>query len=99
MPLFLLPEALPGSDIDRRIHKIHIPAVEFLAKELDCFAKSLEVDNLTLPEESDHIVHIGIVREPEDVVIGRASLLLCCNGKSATFANKINPIGFIITFR
>ena len=73
----MLPEALPGSDIDRRIHKIHIPAVEFLVKELDCFAKSLEVDDLTLPEESDHIVHIGIVAEPEDVVIGHTRFLLC----------------------
>ena len=51
-------------DVYCRIHEIHVPAVEFLPKELDCFAKSLEMNDFTLPKEFDHIVHIRVIAEP-----------------------------------
>ena len=56
------------------------------------------MDDLALAEELDDIVDIRVVAEAQNVVIGGARLLLCCNGKSATFANKINPIGFILYY-
>ena len=64
------------SDVDRWIHEINISAVQFFAQELDRFAESLEVYDLPLPEELDHIVHIGVVAEPQDVVIGHTGFLL-----------------------
>lgn len=42
------------------------------------FAESLEVDDFSLPQEPDYIVYIRVVRQAKDVVIGDASLLLCC---------------------
>ena len=51
---------------------------------------------LSLTEELDRLPNVGVVGKAQDVVVSLARLLLCCNGKSATFANKINPIGFIL---
>ncbi len=53
--------------------------VQPLLRQGDGLAKALEVDDLPLPQEADHVVHIRVVRETEDVVIGDAGFLLCCN--------------------
>ena len=42
--------------------------------------------HLTLPEELDHIIDIGIIAEPEDVVIGHPRLLLW---HAQSFATKL----------
>ena len=34
------------------------------------------MDNLTLPEELDHIIHIRIVRQTQDIIVGHSGLLL-----------------------
>ena len=40
-------------------------------------AKSLIMYDLTLAQELDRIAHVGIVAQPQNVVVGHASLLLC----------------------
>ena len=54
------------------------------------------MNDLAFAEEADRVGNVAVIAEAQDVIIGQARLLLCCNGKSATFANKINPIGFIL---
>ena len=58
------------------IHGVNVALVQFLPKQLHCFTKSLEVNDLPFPQEFDHIVHVRIVRKPQDVVIGNPCLLL-----------------------
>lgn len=41
-----------------------------------CFTEALEVDNLSLAQEVNGVVHIGIIAEPQDVIIGHPGLLL-----------------------
>ena len=41
-----------------------------------CFAEALEVDDFPLAQELNHIVHIRIVTQPQNIVIGYAGLLL-----------------------
>ena len=48
-------------------------------------AEALEVDHLPGPEEPDHIIHVRVVGEPENVVVGNAGLLLCCDLIRTTF--------------
>ena len=36
------------------------------------------MDDLTGPQELDDIVDVGVIRQPQDVVIGYTGLLLCC---------------------
>ena len=54
------------------------------------------MDDFPFPQEFDYVIHIRVVRQTQNVVVGNSCFLLCCKDKSATFANKINPIGFIL---
>lgn len=63
------------SHIKRRIHKVNIFLIQLFTKQLNRFAKSLEVNDFTFPQEFNHIIDIRIVAEPKNVIIGRAGLL------------------------
>ena len=65
------------SDIKCRIHEIHIFLIQLLPQQLDRLAKSLEVYNFPFPKEFDYVIHIRIIRQPQDIVIGNSGLLLC----------------------
>ena len=41
------------------------------------FAEALKMHDLALAEEFYYVVYVGVIREAEDVIIHRASLLLC----------------------
>ena len=56
------------------------------------FTKPLEMHNLPLPQEPDGIVDIGVVTEPQDIVVGNAGLLLWCNHQSTTLCRKWRKI-------
>ena len=73
------------SVVERGIHIVHIFLIQLFAGEPQPLAEALEVDDLPLPQETDHVVDIGIVGEPQDVVIGDTRLLLCCNHIRTTF--------------
>lgn len=42
------------------------------------FAEALEVHDLTRPQELERLAHIRVVDQAQQVVVGRAGLLLCC---------------------
>ena len=71
--------------IERGIHIIDVFLVQPPAQQLDGLAEALEMHDLTLPQESDGVVHIRIVGNAENVVICHTCLLLCCNCENATF--------------
>ncbi len=50
--------------------------VQLFPQQLDGFAEALEVDDLPLPQEADHIVDIRIIRKPENIIISCTGLLL-----------------------
>lgn len=41
------------------------------------FTETLEVNDLPFAKESDHIIDIRIIGQAEDVIVGKAGLLLC----------------------
>jgi hypothetical protein len=51
---------------------------------MDRFAEPLEVDDFAFAQELDDVVHVRVVAEAENIVVGHAGLLLCCNGKRTT---------------
>ena len=65
-----------GSDIKSRVHEIYILLVQLLPEQLYRLAEALEVDNLPLPKELDHIIHIRVIGKPQNIVIGDSCLLL-----------------------
>ena len=64
--------------IDSRIHAVYIFLIQLFSEQLHSLAKTLEVYDLPLPEEFDHIVYIRVIGEPEDIIISDSCLLLCC---------------------
>ena len=48
-------------------------------------AETLIMHDLALAQIAQGIDHIGIVAKTDQVVVGDACLLLCCNLKSASF--------------
>ena len=63
--------------IKRRVHIVYVLLIQFFPKQLNCLTKTLEVYDFPLPEELDHIVYVRIVRQPQNIVIGDPSFLLC----------------------
>ena len=72
-----LPFAVSALHVDGRIHKVYILSVQLLPQEFYCFAEPLKMDDLPFPEEFDHIVHIRIIGQPQNIVIGDPGFLLC----------------------
>lgn len=64
------------SEVESRVHKIDVFMIQFLTQKLDRLAKALEVDNFPFPQEFDNVIHVRIVRKPQNIVIGNACLLL-----------------------
>lgn len=76
----LVPEAAASgtffSNVESRVHKVHILLIQLLPQQLHSLAKALEVDYLPFPKEFDHVVHIRVVGKTQNVVIGDPGLLL-----------------------
>ena len=62
--------------VDGRVHAVDVALVQLPAQQLDGLTEPLEMHHLALPEELDDIVDIGIIAQPQDVVIGDPGLLL-----------------------
>ena len=82
-------QSLPFSLVKGRIEIVDILFVQFVFGQAQSLAEALEVDDLPLPQEADHVVHIRVITETQDIVIGEAGFLLCCNGVRATFLEAV----------
>ena len=63
--------------IKRRIASVEILGVEVILSYADAVGEALIVHDLALAEEFYRIANVGVVGEAQNVVIGRARLLLC----------------------
>ena len=43
------------------------------------------MDDFPLPQEAEHIVHLGIVADVQQVVVSNSGLLFCCDRVRTTF--------------
>jgi len=48
------------------------------------FTETLEVNHFTLTQKFNYVIHIGIVRQAQNIVVCRACFLLCCNHERTT---------------
>ena len=62
-------------DVDGRIHEINILLVQLLTQQLHCFAEALEMNDFPLTKEADYIVHIGIIGQSQNVIVGCSGFL------------------------
>ena len=54
-------------------------------QDVQTLAEALEVHDLARTQELDDVVDVGIVGKAQDVIVGHARLLLCCNHIRTTF--------------
>lgn len=78
IPLFLLL-------VKARVDIIHILLIQPILSKPQPLAEALKMHDLARPQEFDGVVDIGIVGQPQNVVIGHTSLLFCCDGVRTTF--------------
>ena len=69
------------------VHKVEILLVHPFLGKAQTLAETLEVDDLPLPQELDDVVHIRVIAEPENVVVGYSCLLLWHAAKLTTIKN------------
>ena len=63
--------------IKRRIGRIEILLIHLLNSAATPLTEALIMDYFPLPQELYDVVYVRIIAEPQDIVIGRARLLLC----------------------
>ncbi len=63
---------------------VYVLLIQLFPQLLHAFPEPLEVDDFPLPQEFDDIVHIGIIGQPQNIVIGGPGFLLCCYEKWVT---------------
>lgn len=61
-----------------------------------CFAETLIMHNLPLPEELDRIADFRVFYKTQDVVIGCAGFLLCCDHVKTTAAESLEKALFFV---
>ena len=75
--------------IKRRIGRIEILLIHLLNSAAKPLIEALIMDYFPLPQELYDVVYVRIVAEPQDVVIGRARLLLWGDFVRTTLHNII----------
>ena len=66
-----------------RVH-LFLAKPQALAKPLEVHDLPLPQHDLPLPQKADDIVYVRIVGKAQNVVIGEAGLLFCCDGARTT---------------
>lgn len=60
------------------------------------FAEALEVNDFPLSQVADGITYLRVSYHPQDIVIGGAGFLLCCNCERTTYhVKQIGQAAFI----
>ena len=58
---------------------VEILWISLILNAAQAFSESLEMHDLTHPQETDRISHFRILHDPQDIVVGQTCLLLCCH--------------------
>ena len=82
-------QKITGLLIEGRVGEVDVFLIHALLGQSDGLAKALEVDNLPFTQKTDHIIDVRIIRQTEDIVIGKAGLLLWCDLVRTTFSDKV----------
>ncbi len=57
---------------------VEVFAIQLILNQAKAFAESLIVNQFALAQIFDRVAHIGVFYETEDVVVGQAGFLFCC---------------------
>ena len=77
------------ADIDRRVEGIVILCVQVLLHNTQRIAETLEMHNFTRTQELERLAHIRVVDQAQQIVVGCAGFLFCCDGARTTFLEAV----------
>ena len=80
--------------IEGRVGGVDIALVQLFPEQLGGFSEALEVDDLPLPQEFNNVVHVRVVGQAQDVIIGYPCFLLCY--KSNTQPVTVLPVTVMV---
>ena len=78
-----------GLLVKSRVGEVDVFRVHFFLAKPQTLAKPLEVHDLPLPKEADDVVYVRVVGKAQNVVIGEAGFLFCCDGVRITFLEAV----------
>ena len=78
-----------GLLVKSRVGEVDVFRVHLSLAKPQTLAEPLEVHDLPLPKEADDIVYVRVVGKTQNVVIGEAGLLFCCDGVRTTFLEAV----------
>ncbi len=70
--------------VEARVYVVDIFLVQAVLGKPQSFAETLEVHDLTRTQELDGIADVRIIGKAENIVVGHARLLLCCDDIKTT---------------
>ena len=65
-------------NVEGRVVGVEIARIHVLLSDAQGITKALIVHKLTLAQIAQGVAHVGVVAKANQVVVGDASLLLCC---------------------
>ena len=66
----------PAGLVEGGVADVEVLRVEVILRDAEGVAEALIMHDLALAEEFDHVVDVGVVGQTQDIVVGRARLLL-----------------------
>ena len=74
---FMLSSApLPPSAVEGRVKEVDVLLIHAILGQAQTFSEPLKMHDLAGPQELDDVVDIGVVAEPQNVIVGDAGFLL-----------------------
>ena len=65
--------------VKRRVGKVDVFLVHLLLGQTHRLAEALEMDDLPFTQKTDGRDHVRVVHQTQNIVIGGAGFLLCCD--------------------
>lgn len=80
--------ALFASALERRVEGVEVLFVQAILHQGKGLGKALVVHDLPRPQEPQHVLHIRVVAQMDQVFIGGTRFLLCCMCEKTTFSER-----------
>ena len=71
--------------VERGVEGVEVARIKVILRDAQGIGEALIVHDLALTQIAQRVQHVGVIAQTEQVVVGYTRLLLCCNGKSASF--------------
>ena len=87
---------LAFTPVKLRIECIEVFGIQFILNDAECFTESLEVHDFPCTQEAYRVAYFLVMDKAEDIVIGGAGFLFCCDLVKTTAAENLEKALFFV---